>query len=373
MIKKILVCLLMAMFCAPVLGWAQDGFSDLAPYRPSTGGELWVWENNKESDFAYAGRWIGGGIMEPTDLLLAGDFNGDYSADLVVCRRWAVGSQRVWLLWIYTNNNNETGFAYAAHRRFVLGGGTATLDDMPLTGDLNGDDYADLAAYVPSLGGQVWVGLNDGTFNFDVGLWVGGGIAEPNDLPLVGDFGPPPPDADGDGVPDDVDNCPTVANADQADCDNDGIGDACETDSDADGVVDDCDNCPLVANVDQSDCDNDGIGDACEAGLSGTLVATPSILWPPNHNMINIAFSGITSSNGAVTLTVNSVTSNEDINGLGDGNTEPDYSSNPLQLRAERSGKGSGRIYTISVTATDCAGDTADFSIDVTVPHDSRK
>jgi hypothetical protein len=36
------------------------------------------------------------------------------------------------------------------------------------------------------------------------------------------------PDADGDGVPDDVDNCPSTANADQADVDDDGAGDACD-------------------------------------------------------------------------------------------------------------------------------------------------
>lgn len=39
---------------------------------------------------------------------------------------------------------------------------------------------------------------------------------------------PPPPDADGDGVPDASDNCPLVANPDQADRDGDGIGDACD-------------------------------------------------------------------------------------------------------------------------------------------------
>ncbi|MEM9566556.1 MAG: choice-of-anchor Q domain-containing protein, partial [Actinomycetota bacterium] len=38
------------------------------------------------------------------------------------------------------------------------------------------------------------------------------------------------PDADGDGVPDDSDNCPADANADQADQDSDGIGDACDPD-----------------------------------------------------------------------------------------------------------------------------------------------
>jgi hypothetical protein len=40
--------------------------------------------------------------------------------------------------------------------------------------------------------------------------------------------GTPPPDADGDGVPDSTDDCPTVPNADQADHDGDGAGDACD-------------------------------------------------------------------------------------------------------------------------------------------------
>ena len=38
----------------------------------------------------------------------------------------------------------------------------------------------------------------------------------------------PPPDRDGDGVPDAQDNCPNTPNPDQADKDGDGIGDACD-------------------------------------------------------------------------------------------------------------------------------------------------
>lgn len=38
----------------------------------------------------------------------------------------------------------------------------------------------------------------------------------------------PPADADADGVADPNDNCPNVANADQADADGDGIGDICD-------------------------------------------------------------------------------------------------------------------------------------------------
>ena len=51
-------------------------------------------------------------------------------------------------------------------------------------------------------------------------------------------------DTDGDGVPDDQDNCPDTPNADQADLDGDGAGDACDVDDDNDGVPDSADNCP---------------------------------------------------------------------------------------------------------------------------------
>lgn len=94
-------------------------------------------------------------------------------------------------------------------------------------------------------------------------------------------------DADGDGVPDDKDNCPRIFNparpvdgAAQADADGDGVGDACDrcpldaknectraraNDIDGDGVADGLDNCPEDANADQADTDGDGHGDACDA------------------------------------------------------------------------------------------------------------
>lgn len=73
------------------------------------------------------------------------------------------------------------------------------------------------------------------------------------------------PDPDNDGWSNDCDNCPNVANTNQLDCNNNGIGDACEPlDTDCDGVFDAADNCPTIANPFQTDQNNNNIGDLCE-------------------------------------------------------------------------------------------------------------
>ena len=78
-------------------------------------------------------------------------------------------------------------------------------------------------------------------------------------------------DSDNDGISDENDNCPNVANLDcsmvngqytciMPDIDSDGIGDACDNDSDNDGVEDNLDAFPLDPS-ETTDTDNDGIGD----------------------------------------------------------------------------------------------------------------
>jgi hypothetical protein len=71
------------------------------------------------------------------------------------------------------------------------------------------------------------------------------------------------PDSDSDGIIDAADNCPTVANPNQADCNNNGIGEACEvfTDCNYTGLPDSCD----IAAGSSLDGDTNGVPDECQA------------------------------------------------------------------------------------------------------------
>jgi hypothetical protein len=102
-----------------------------------------------------------------------------------------------------------------------------------------------------------------------------------------------------------------------------------------------------------------------------------SLLWPPNHKLVNVTVNYEDSDNcdpsPDCALTV---TSNEALNGNGDGNTSADWEvvdAHHVKLRAERSGQGDGRTYTITITCTDQSGNSASADVTVGVPHDKGK
>jgi len=108
-----------------------------------------------------------------------------------------------------------------------------------------------------------------------------------------------------------------------------------------------------------------------------SLSTNAPTLWPPNHKMVAVTVSATASDLvGVVSLKIISVTSSEPDNGLGDGDTPNDIQVTgdlTVNLRAERSGTGNGRTYTITVQAKDAAGNASTRTVTVSVPKSQGK
>ncbi|MEW6774963.1 MAG: thrombospondin type 3 repeat-containing protein [Bdellovibrionota bacterium] len=199
--------------------------------------------------------------------------------------------------------------------------------------DVDFDGVGDLQTLAPFPGGAstptFQIGLND-KYGCDDKLTLASGAAVDSDtdgltdstevLPQAPRFYPTNPgdsDTDNDGIGDNSDNCPLVANAPQTDTDVDGLGDACDNnpgaagggardiddgtdsdldgltdceeffglrrggfrsaldtaDSDSDGILDSFDNCPCTANDTQSDSSGDGVGDVCQTSIGAICLS----------------------------------------------------------------------------------------------------
>jgi hypothetical protein len=102
--------------------------------------------------------------------------------------------------------------------------------------------------------------------------------------------------------------------------------------------------------------------------------ADPSVIWPPNHDMIDVTINYDVSDDFTAAPDIISsldVSCNEPVNTTGDGNTEPDIEivdAHHVRLRAERAGNGDGRVYTITITCTDSAQNASQRTVTVRVP-----
>lgn len=105
-----------------------------------------------------------------------------------------------------------------------------------------------------------------------------------------------------------------------------------------------------------------------------TVTATPTDIWPPNHRMVQIdtRVTATDDTDPAPSVKLVGVTSTEPDDGQGDGTTADDVEvteDGRIFVRAERSGTGGGRMYTVTYQATDKAGNTGYGSVDITVHH----
>ena len=113
-----------------------------------------------------------------------------------------------------------------------------------------------------------------------------------------------------------------------------------------------------------------------------SISLSPQLLWPPNHQMVEIkaTISVKDDVDPHPTVRLVSITSSEPDNGLGDGDTpgdiqqaQPGTDDRQFLLRAERSGTGPGRTYRVTYEARDVAGNTVKVATEVTVPHNRSR
>jgi len=241
-----------------------DGDFDLAvanSSKPGAAGQcnnVSVLLNNGSGSFGPAQDYPAG---DGPSGIASGHLDGDGAVDLAVANR---GDDTVSVLW-----NNGSG-AFSTPDDFSVADSPASV----AIGDLDGDGNPDLVVANAGFGPDpstdstiISVLLRGGSVSrvdLDVGLApVAVVVADLDDddrLDLaVVNYG-------GNSVSVLLNRTPAQ---NELDCNANGVPDECESDRDGDGVIDDCDNCPDVANADQADADGDGVGDACEPACCG--------------------------------------------------------------------------------------------------------
>jgi len=140
--------------------FTNDGRTDVAVFRPSTG--AWFYLNSANNQSSGVSFGLG------TDKLAPADYDGDGKTDVAVFRNGT------WYL-----QQSTKGFAGIAF---------GTAGDLPRPGDFDGDGRADIGVFRPSTGSWFYIRSSD---NQSIGVTFGAN----GDIPLLADF-------DGDGKTD---------------------------------------------------------------------------------------------------------------------------------------------------------------------------
>jgi hypothetical protein len=113
------------------------------------------------------------------------------------------------------------------------------------------------------------------------------------------------------------------------------------------------------------------VGESRPPDNCASVTVNPAEIWPPNHRFVPVRIAGVVDPGGEpASVRVQKVTQDEPVRFCPDAVIRPDGT---VELRAERSGRGNGRVYTIHFTATDPSGASCNGSVQVCVPHDRNR
>jgi hypothetical protein len=130
-------------------------------------------------------------------------------------------------------------------------------------------------------------------------------------------------------------------------------------------------------------CVNDGYDENCSNETitvyydCSTALPSNAQIWPPNHKMFPVSILEVfDNDNNLLPITITDIFQDEPPIEVGGNYKFPDgegIGTDVAWLRAERSGQGDGRVYTVFFTADDGQGLACDGFVKVCVPHDQKR
>ena len=115
---------------------------------------------------------------------------------------------------------------------------------------------------------------------------------------------------------------------------------------------------------------------ACGGPTISGVSVSPNTLWPPNHKMVPVVVNYTVNDDCDPAPVCSLSVRDNEAEGVGDGHASPDWivvDAHDVDLRAERLGTGSGRVYTIAISCQNKLGLSSDATATVTVAHDQDK
>lgn len=347
-----------------------DGDGDLDIYTGAFGARFKVFVNNGSASFTKVDVAAGSGI--DGTLLATYDLNGDGADDAIVGRNDQV----------YVALTDGSGGFHAPAN-------VGTISFNPrhgAVGDFNSDGKADLAIVAVEIfggaphDGELWIVPGSGNGTFQAPYRVLSSSYRNNYTIAAANFKKP-----ADTTPPVI--TPTVTGTQSGGWYTSNVT-ISWTVSDAESAISSSSGC--VTQTVTSD--TPGTTFTCSASSDGgtssasvtikrdttgpaitSASADPSILWPPNNKMraVTVTVNAADAGAGLTGCSITSVSSNE-----GGSAHEPDVELTgalTMNLRAEREGKGSGRLYTAQISCQDAAGNTSTATASVIVPHDQGR